>query len=118
MSERTQRRRLFRIDLISDGTALHENDRMMSVLACSSRRKTKNVFAFERAGDGFETDRRKMVTFVDDQMNIIRNDIIHRPLFDEALDQSHVDDTGRFALAATDHAYLSRRNVEKCLQAH
>ena len=45
-----------------------------------------------------------MVAFVDDEMPIIADDIIDFSLANEALDQSNVNLTFRFATTSADHA--------------
>jgi len=54
-----------------------------------------------------------MVTFIDDEMPVVAHDIVHLALPDQALDESDVDLTGRFAFAAADfggaHGHRGRR---------
>ncbi len=48
------------------------------------------------------------MALIDDKMAIFANDIVNFTLANQALDQRHVDHTGRFALSGTDGADLLR----------
>jgi len=57
-----------RIYAMSNGAALHEDDRMVPILACHGRGQPSDIARLCPLGREFKTHRRKMMTLVDDQM--------------------------------------------------
>lgn len=103
----------FRIDAESHRAALHEDDRVMPVLAGYGRRQAEDVFRLAAPGHRLEADRRQMVAFVDDQMAVLADDVIDLALAGQTLDDRNVDNAGGFAFAAADLADGLGREIEK-----
>ena len=59
-----------------DGTALHEDDRMVTVPARDRRGQAEDVFRLGQARDGLEADGGDMVALVDHELAVIGDDVI------------------------------------------
>ena len=92
------------IDAIAHRAALHEDDRMVAVLARDRRGEPQHVSRLRPPRDELEADGREMVALVDDQVTVVADEIAHLAVAHEALDQRDVDPPRRLALAATDGA--------------
>ena len=57
-----------------------------------------------------------MMAFIDDKVSVVGNNVVYFAFADQALDQRHVDHTGRFAFAAADGADQLRVDLQKGLQ--
>ena len=66
-----------RIDAMTHRAALHENDRVVTVLARHRRRQTKHVTGFRLPSDRFEAHRGDMMAFINDNMPVIGHQIGH-----------------------------------------
>jgi hypothetical protein len=55
--------------------ALHEDDRMVTILACDGCRQAKEESGLGLAYNLFETVRRQMVAFVDDHVAVIGDEV-------------------------------------------
>ena len=84
-------------------TALHEYDRVVSILASDGRRKAENEAGFTAACHKLEAHGRQMVAFINDEVTIASDKIRHFTLADKALDQCNVYPTGGFPPASTDY---------------
>src|ERR1700722_9146007 len=73
MVEGSSRRLLLGIDAMTDWTALHEDNRVVSILPGHRRRQAKDVSGLCLSCDGFETHSRQMMAFVDDNMSVFGN---------------------------------------------
>jgi hypothetical protein len=76
---------LLGIDPISNGSALHENDRMMTVFSSDGGRETGDESGLGPADDLLETGRGEMVAFVHDEMSIISDQIVSGAFSRQAL---------------------------------
>src|SRR5271157_5830298 len=92
------------IDSVPDWTAIHENNRMVTVLANNGGRQPGDVLSLTLSGDDFETSRRDVVALVHYQMAIFTDKIIYDSLFAQALHDRHIYIASRMASAS---AYLS-----------
>jgi len=79
MLEWASRRLCARIDLMSNRTALHEDDRMVTILACDGGRQAKHESGLGAPCNLFESARRQMVAFIDDHVAIIGDEISDHP---------------------------------------
>ena len=72
VSERPQGGLRLRINAMPYRPALHEDDRLMTVLARDGRRQSEHESSLRAAGDLFEAVGRQMVALIDDQMTVAR----------------------------------------------
>ena len=96
---------------VSDGAALHEDDRVVPVLARYGRRETEHVLRPRVARHRLEADRREVVAFIDHEMPVIGDEVVHHVLALKALERGDVDDPARLAYAAPDPSDGGRRNI-------
>jgi hypothetical protein len=82
--------------------ALHEDDRMVTVLACDGCRQADDESGFSLACHLFETVRRQMVAFVDYHMAVLGDTVIDYALPDETLNDGDVNPSGRSISSAAD----------------
>jgi hypothetical protein len=105
----------FRIYPVMDWPALHEDDRVMAILARHRGREPKDIARLVSARDQLEADGRKMMAFVDDQVAVIGDEVANLAIANEALDQRDVDPPCRLALYATDRADIAVLHRQKRL---
>jgi hypothetical protein len=86
MLERSQGRLRLCVHPVTNRSAQHKDDRVVSVLARDRRRESRNEPRLGTTGDLFEALRRDVVASVDDDVPIFSHAIIHDSLPDEALD--------------------------------
>ena len=72
MNNSPPRRLGTRINAMSNRSALHEDDRMVTIFAGHSRGKPEDIARLRAAGHELKTRRRKMVALVDNQMTVVR----------------------------------------------
>src|SRR5687768_11026112 len=113
MSERLRGGLRSGVNAIARRTALHEDDRVMTVLARHGSRQTEQIFRLRAPHHGLETDGGKVMAFIDDKMPAIRNDVVRLAFTCKALDHGDVDDPRRSAPATADLADGSRRQIEE-----
>jgi hypothetical protein len=89
------------IDGVSNGTALHKDDGMVPVLAGDGGGETEDEFGLGPADREFETLRREMVAFIDDDVSVVGDEVFDDALTDEALDHDDVDLSGEFFASAS-----------------
>ena len=94
MSERPKRRLLPGVDAVAHRAALHENDRVMAVLARDRGGEAGDVACLGTAGDQFKAARREMVALIHHQVAVRSNTVMHDTLPHQALDEGHVDPAG------------------------
>ena len=111
--ERSCRRLRLGIDSMPHGTALHEDDWMMTVLARHRRGQAQDESRLRPTDDLFEAVRRQMVAFIDDHLPVIADAIVHDIFTDEALNDRHIEQPGRLVAAAANAADRLGREVEK-----
>ncbi|HEY7188645.1 MAG TPA: hypothetical protein VH436_18945 [Vicinamibacterales bacterium] len=102
MLERPRRRLCARTHLMPNWAALHEDDRMVTVLACDGCRQADNKSSFSLACHLFATVRRQVVAFVDDHMAVLGDTVIDDTLADETLNDGDVNPSGRSISSAAD----------------
>ncbi len=100
-----------------DRSALHENDRMVSVAAHRRCRHFRNVFRTALLLDRFEGKRGKMGTFIDDHMTVSTQQLRQIFLAGQRLHHGHVDYASRLGLATSDDSQIAFGNIEKCRQS-
>ncbi len=109
------RRRLgARINAMSNRSALHEDDQMVTIFAGHGRGKPKDIARLCPAGHDLETRRRKMAALVDDQMTVVRYQVGYFASAHEALDQRDINDAGRLAASAANDADVLWIDIEEC----
>ena len=86
------------IHLVTHWTALHENNRLVPILACHGRRQTGKIFGLALANHLLKADCRNMVALVNDQIAVIANDVTDNSFLDQALDHGHIEIPVRFML--------------------
>ena len=106
-----------RINAVSNRTALHEDDRMMTILASHGRGQPEDIARLRPPGHEFKARRREMMALVDDQMTVVRHQVRYFAATHEALDQRDINDAGRLPASAADDADVLRIDIEKCPQA-
>ena len=92
------------VDAVAHRPTLHEDDRMVPVLAGDRGRQAENVAGLGSARDKLEADGREMVAFVDDEVAVVGHKVAHLAVAHQALDQGDVDPPARPTLAAADRA--------------
>ncbi|EXI75345.1 MAG: hypothetical protein AW07_01246 [Candidatus Accumulibacter sp. SK-11] len=100
---------------MTDRSALHEDDRVMPVLAGHGRRQAKDIPGLRSPDQLLKARRRQVMAFVHDQMTVVPDTVIDHAGADEALDQRHVERAVRLVAAAADAADgLGRQSQEAC----
>jgi hypothetical protein len=87
---------------MSNWTALHEDDRLVTVLACDGCRQANDKSGFGLAYDLLEAVRRQMVTLVDDDVTVLGDAVIDHVLSHETLNDGDVNLSSRSVSAAAD----------------
>ena len=105
------------IDPITNGTALHQNDRMMTVLAHRGRSQAKNIPRFDLSQHLFKTEGGEMMAFVHDDLAVSGHQIIHHMFAAEALYYRHVDQASRLFATASNLSNRLDRKVQKNRQS-
>jgi hypothetical protein len=80
VSERPGRRLLFGINPMPHRAALHEDDRVMAIFACQRGGQAGHEFCFGLADHQLEVLSGQVMTFIHDQVTVIRDPIIDCPL--------------------------------------
>jgi hypothetical protein len=93
--------------------ALHEDDRLMPVLARDGGRQSHHESSLCPACDLFEAVGRQVVALVDDQVTVLAHAIIDHTFPDEALDDGDIHSTRRLVPSSADSADCSRRQIQK-----
>src|SRR6185437_10296444 len=94
--------------------ALHEDDRMMTILARNRCRQASDKLCRGAASDLLEAGGGKVMAFIDNHMAVLLDKIIDDSLAHQALDDGDINDSGRFLLAAADSANAFGRDGKKC----
>ena len=115
--ERSCCRLLLGVDAVTDGTTLHNNDRVVTILPRDRRREAKQVSSLCLARDGLKANGGQVMAFVDDDMAVFGDHIGHDAFPHKALHESNIDVSSGFPLSAMDDANLLRRNIKKDSQA-
>ena len=101
------------INPIANRPALHEDDRMMAVLACDSCGQSEHVASVAAARDQFKAHGGQVVAFIDDEVAIIADNVIHFTIAHKALNQGDVDAAGRASLTAADRTDVAFLDCDK-----
>jgi hypothetical protein len=83
-------------------SALHEDNRMVSILAGHGRGQSQDIPRLGAPRDLFEAKSGQMMTFIHDEMTVARDLIRHLRLADETLYQSNVDSSRGLTATAAD----------------
>ena len=75
---------------VAHRAALHENDRLMAVLARGRGGEAGDVARLGAAGDQFKAARREMVAFIYHQVAVRSNTVMHDTLPHQTLNEGHV----------------------------
>ena len=97
-------RLLLGVNAVSNRSAVHEDDRVMAVLARQGGGQPRDVSRLGAPGNLLKAGRREMVTFVHDQMTVLANAIIHHAVANQTLHQRHVQSAGGLLLPSPDAA--------------
>ncbi len=100
-----------------DRSALHEDDRMMTILPRDRCGKAQDESRLRPTDDFFKAPRGEMVAFIDDHMAVIGDAIVHDTFANQALNDCHVDHPGRLLSTAANAADRLHRKVEELGQA-
>ena len=117
MLKRTGGRLRLGIDAMANRSALHEDDRMMAVLARDGGRQARDELRLRLTDDLLETLGGQMVTFIHDEMAVFCQPIAHDALAHQALDDRHVERAGRLFSPAADATDRLGRQPEKRRQS-
>ena len=102
--------------LMSNRTALHEDDRMVAVLACDGCRQANHESGFGLAYHLLDTVRRQVMALIDDHLAVLSDAVIHDTFSDETLNDADINLSSRAisssAMRPIDFAGTSR-NVER-----
>src|SRR5208282_5009789 len=102
MLKRMSRRTLLVVHPIPHGTTLHEDDRVVAILPCDGRGKTRDELCLGLTRHLFKTLGGEMMAFVDNQVPVIAHQIINHAFADQALNYRHIQQAG-WLLGATAH---------------
>ena len=84
-----------RVHAVSHGPALHEDDRMVAVLARDRRRQSDDESRLGLSRNLLEAMGRQVVALVDNQVAVVGDPVVHNALLDEALDDGDIEQPGR-----------------------
>ena len=85
----------------TDGTALHQDNRVMAVFADGSCSEAHNVLSFYLFENLFKGKGWDVVAFINNDLTIFGHHVFDLSLAIEALDEADVDRTGNLLFAAT-----------------
>ncbi len=98
---------------MANRTALHEDDRMVAVLACDGRRQAHDESRLGLARHLLETVRRQVMALVDDHMAVLSDAVIDDAFPDETLNDGDIEQSGRAVSPAADSTDRFRRHIEE-----
>ena len=93
--------------------ALHEDDRVVAVLARDGRRQSEDESSLCLAGHLFEAVGREVVALVHDQVAVVRDAVVDDTFPDEALNDGDVEQPGWSVSSAADAPNRFRREAEE-----
>ena len=102
---------------MSNGTALHEDDGMMSVLSRDRCRQPKNEFRLRAPHDLFKAMRGKMMALVDNQVAVLCDTIIDNSVVDQTLYHRDIELSCRLSASAANLADIAIVHAQKRTQA-
>ena len=98
---------------MSNRTALHEDDRMVTVLACDGCRQANDKSGFGLAYHLLETVRRQVMALIDDHMAVLSDAVIYYAFSDETLNDADVNLSSRSISSSADSSDRFRRDIEE-----
>ena len=104
------------VHAMPDGSALHEQGRVLAVLPRHGGRQPSDVARLGSVGHLRETRRRDVVAFVHHYVAVVRDAVVHLPVPDQALNHGDVDPAPELPAASAETADLRFRDVEKLTQ--
>src|SRR5208283_1007520 len=113
----TGSRRCPGIDPVTNRPALHEDDRMLAILAADGRGQACDIPGLRPADDLLEALSGQVVAFVNNEMSIVSNDVIHDVLSYQALDDRHIQQSGRLPASTPDPTDELGMKSEKARQS-
>lgn len=102
---------------MSDGTALHEDDRVMAILPRHGRGQANHELSLRPTNHLLKAVRRQVVAFIDDDLPILADAVINDPLADEALNDGHVEQPGRLVSAVANSSDRLSRQIQERREA-
>ena len=117
MLERASRGLFLGIDTMAHGAALHEDDRMVPVLARHSCGQPGNKFRLCPTSHLLKAVGRQMVAFVNDQMAVFGYTVVNDAFAYQALNERDVNHAVGFLSSASDMTDRLRRQIEKCAKS-
>src|SRR5882724_4901693 len=106
-----------RVHAVTHRATLHEDNRMVSILASHRRRQPQHVTRLGSARHQFEACRGQMMAFIDNEMTVTRDQIRHLSLANETLYHCHINSSGGLAATATDSTNVIDIHRQKLPQA-
>jgi len=100
-----------------DRATLHKDDRLMAIFSSRRSRQAGNIFGFDLPHDLLEAERRNMVAFINDDVAVLSDEVLHFTFAVETLKQSDVDETRPCRFAPGDLAYRLHWNIQKHRQS-
>ena len=91
MPERSRGRLRSCVHPMANRPALHEDDGMVAILARDCRRQSRNESRLGPAHHLLEAVCRNVMTFVNDEMTVIRHAIVNDTFLDEALNHGDIE---------------------------
>ena len=113
MLERARRALGSRIHAVPNGPALHEDDRMMAVLAGHGCGQAYNEPGLGLARHALEALRGDVVTFIDDHVSVLADAVIDDALANKAVNNGDVEGACSTVPATADASDRLRRNAEE-----
>jgi hypothetical protein len=96
-----------------DGTALHENDRVVAVFPRGRSGQSGNVSPSGLSHDLFEAECGNVMALVNDDVPILGDKILHFAFAMETLEQRHIDETGARYLSASNLSDRLSREIQE-----
>ena len=91
-------------DPVSDGTTLHEDNRMLAILPGDGCRQARHKLRFSLTGNLLKTLSREMVALIHNQMAIIAHEIVNEAASNHALYDCYIKQSRCLCAATTDPA--------------
>ena len=113
MLKRSRRSLPPRVHAKTNRATLHEDDRVMPVLADRRGGQAEYVTRFHLSHHRLEAERGEMMAFIDDDVAVVGDEIEHCAFVVQALQNGDIDFAAGFLLPAADNADLFRVEVEK-----
>src|SRR4029077_16922883 len=96
-----------------NATALHQDDRMMAVFAKWRGRQPEHITRASRAEPLLETERAKVMAFIDNDLAISAHGVVHSPLAVQTLKNRNINRASRLAAPCADLSDTFQREVQE-----